>query len=420
MSKKNKRVLSADRTQLRLMPLDLDRMVGEDDPVRSVWAFVERLDLSPFYDRILAVVGRAGRPAIDPQILMALWLFGTIEGIASAREIARLCQTDWRYQWICGGVAPGYHLLSDFRSCSHKEFEQILSQMVAVLLHKEVVTLERVAQDGMKVRASAGAASFRTRSTLEQCQQAATEHLEQLSAEAERDPAAPNRRREAARQRAAREREERVQAALDEMPEAEERKRSNNGKSKTEARTSTTDPQARVMKMADGGFRPALNVHLVTDTKTKVIAAVDVNNHGTDQRMTTELADQIHQRYGTHPREWLEDGGCVTLEAVDALAGNGTQVIAPLRQPRGDTRAQTEPRPSDSPAVAQWRERMGTDQAKDIYRQRAATAELVNAHARRHGLMQFLVRGIEKARSVVLLLAIAHNMRRVFALKAAV
>lgn len=412
----SKRVLTADRTQLRLMPLDLDRMVREDDPVRAVWTFVERVDLSGFYEMILSVEGGPGRPSIDPKILMALWLFGSIEGIGSAREIARLCETDWRYQWICGGVTPGYHVLSDFRSLSEQKFEAILTNMVAVLMHKKVVTLTRVAQDGMKVRASAGAGSYRTRRTLKECQKVARKHLEGLKKEIENDAGAGSRRQEAARIRAASERAERIEQALEELPEIDERKKSNNGKRKTEARSSTTDPDARIMKMADGGFRPALNVHFVTDTRTKVIAAVEVNNESTDQRMTSPLALQLYRRYGMHPSEWLEDGGCVTIAGIDALAENGTNVIAPIRPPRGKERKATDPRPTDSEAVANWRQRMATDYAKAAYKERAATAELANAHARAHGLTRFLVRGINKARSVALLLAITHNMRREWSL----
>lgn len=412
----NKRVLTPNRTQLRLMPLDLDRMVREDDPVRAVWAFVERLDLSAFYDEIRAVESGSGRPAIDPKILMALWLFGTIEGVGSAREIARLCETDWRYQWICGGVTPGYHVLSDFRSLSEKQFDTLLTNTVAVLIEKELVTLDRVAQDGMKVRASAGSGSFRTKKRLEECREIARQHVDELKKELEHDPTAGTRRRDAARLRAASERKQRIDEALAEMPEIEERKKSNNGKKKSAARGSTSDPEARVMKMADGGFRPAMNVHFVTDTNSKVIAAVEVNNHGTDQRMTVPLAEQIDKRFGKNPLEWLEDGGCVTLDGIDALSGRCTDVIAPIRPPRGDERTPTEVRPTDSEAVAQWRMRMSTEYAKTIYKQRGATAELANAHARAHGLTRFLVRGLNKVRSVALLLALAHNMRREWSL----
>lgn len=410
------RLAEADRSQMRVMVMDPDRLVPEDDRVRAVWRFVEGLDLGAFYDQVKAVEGEPGRPPIDPKILMALWIQATLDGIGSAREIARLCEMHARYQWICGGVTPGYHRLSDFRSNSEQEFDELLTDTVAVLMHKGLVDLERVAQDGMKVRASAGAGSFRSGNRLEELRTMAEEQVRYLKEEVEQDGSAGNRRREAARQRAAEDQGQRIREALAELPEIKERKKSNNGKKKSEARSSTTDPSARVMKMPDGGFRPALNVHLVSDTKTKVIAAVEVNNHGTDLRMAVPMAEQVHERHGKNPSQWLEDGGCVTLDGIDKLAARGIDVIAPIREPRSRKKKATDVRTTDSVAVAAWRKRMDTEEAKVIYKQRGATAELVNAHARNHGLLQFLVRGVQKARSVVLLLAITHNMRRSWAL----
>lgn len=410
------RLQQADRRQVRLLPVDLDRLIAEDDRVRNVWDFVERLDLSPFHRLINAVEGEAGRPAIDPKILLALWIQATLDGIGSARELARLCETDLRYQWICGGVVPGYHRLSDFRSNSEEPLDSILTETVTVLTHKGLVNLQRVAQDGMRVRANAGAASFRTEKKLRELRTIAREQVQQLKKELDGDASASVRRREAAKRRGAEDRARRISEALAELPEVKKRKESDNGKKKSEPRSSTTDPDARVMKMADGGFRPALNVHLVTDTETKVIAEVEVNNHGTDQRMAIPLAEQVDWRHHVRPHQWLMDGGCLTLEAIDRLDQRGTQVIAPVRQPRNSDQDPYEPRPSDSPAVADWRRRMATPEIKQLYKQRGATAELANAHARHHGLLQFLVRGFEKARSVVLLLAITHNMRRGWAL----
>lgn len=411
------RLQEADRSQLRLVPTDLNGLVAGDDQVRSVWAFVEGLDLSGFYALVKAVEGEPGRPPIDPKILLALWIQATLDGIGSAREIARLCESHVKYQWICGGVIPGYHRLSDFRSQSEAQLDALLTDSVAVLMDKGLVTLERVAQDGMRVRACAGAGSFRTRKRLGELRKIAKEQVDILKNETDQDGSAANRRRDAAQRRSAEDRARRITEALAELPEIEARKKSNNGKKKTEARSSTTDPHARVMKMADGGFRPALNVHLVSDTKSKLIAAVEVNNRGTDHGMTAPLAEQVHHRHGKNPAEWLQDGGCVTLDGIDALAERGTKVIAPIRPPRGSERRRaTEVRATDSPSVADWRTRMATEYAKTVYRQRGATAELVNAQARGHGLMQFLVCGVNKARAVVLLLAITHNMRRGWAL----
>lgn len=410
------RFLQADRRQLRLLPLDLEQVVATNDPVRAVWAFVEALDLMAFYDEINAVEGAPGRSAIDPKILLALWLQATLDGIGSARELARVAKSDLRYQWIRGGVDVEYHRLSDFRSSAADKLDGLLIDSVARLMKTGLVKLERVAQDGMRVRANAGASSMRSGSRLKELQSIAREQIDRLKEELDSDTGASGRRREASRRRAAEERERLIAEALAELPEVEERKESDNGKRKSEPRVSTTDPHARVMKMPDGGFRPALNVHLVTDTATKLIAVADVNNHGTDQRMTPPLADRLHELYGIRPAEWLEDGGCVTLDAVNHLGAHGTAVIAPVRAPRNDQQDRYAPRPNDSTPVAEWRIRMATEYAQATYRLRGATAELVNAQFRGQGLGQFLVRSIQKARSVVLLHALTHNMRRTWAL----
>jgi transposase len=408
------RVVEQNRAQMRLVPLDLESMLADDHAARAVWAFVERLDLGAFYESILSKEGRAGRPATDPQILLALWIYATVDGVGSARKIERLCEYHLAYQWICGGVKVNHHSLSDFRNESVDLLNDLLTQSVTTLLAQDLVQLKRVAQDGMKVRASAGAASFRTRGKIEKLQQIARQQVETLANEIEADPDAGNKREEAARKRAAEERAERLGRAIEEMAEAERRKRSNNGKKKTEARTSTTDPSARVMKMADGGFRPAYNVHFVSETVSKVIVAVEVDNAGTDKQAMVPLAEQIEQRYDIRPQQWLADGGCTSLSNVNQLAGRGCEVFAPLRQRRSG-RNPTEIRPTDSQAVRQWRLRMDTDEAKAIYKERGATAELVNAQCRGQGLMQFLVRGTQKVLGVALLHAITNNMRRSWA-----
>jgi hypothetical protein len=304
-----------------------------------------------------------------------------------------------------------HHSLSDFRNEATDLLNGLLTQSVTILVWQGLVELRRVAQDGMKVRASAGSSSFRTRAGLHKLQKIARQQVETLAKEIEDDPGAASKREEAAKKKAADDRVERIDRALEEMAEAEQRKRSNNGKKKREARTSTTDPSARVMKMADGGFRPAYNVHLVTDTVSKVIMAVDVDNVGTDKHAMVPLAEQIEQRYGARPEEWLADGGCNSLKNVDEMDERKCKIFAPLKQRRSG-RSPEQIRPTDSEAVKQWRQRMTTDEAKQIYKERGATAELVNAHCRAQGLWQFLVRGRKKVRAVALLHAITNNMRR--------
>ena len=404
-----------NRAQMRLVPMDLESLLAADHQARAVWSFVERLDLGEFYERIRSREGKAGRPATDPQIFLALWIYATLDGVGSAREIERLCQQHLAYQWICGGVKVNHHSLSDFRNEATDQLSDLLTQSVTILVSEGLVEFRRVAQDGMKVRAWAGASSFRTRAGLDKLQKLAREQVERLTKEMEDDPGAASKREESARKKAAEDRAKRIERALSEMAEAERRKRSKNGKKKKEARTSTTDPSARVMKMPDGGFRPAYNVHLVSETVSKVIIAVDVDNLGTDTHAMVPLAEQIENRYEVRPEEWLADGGCNSLNNVDRMEERGCSLFAPLRHRRSG-RNPEEIRPTDSEAVKQWRERMITEEAKTIYKERGATAELVNARCRAQGLWQFLVRGTEKVKAVALLHAITNNMRRGWAL----
>ncbi|MEI7903405.1 MAG: IS1182 family transposase [bacterium] len=404
------RVKAADRHQVVMRTAALDELLPEDHRARVVWDYVERLDLTPLYEPIRAVEGRAGRDVTDPKILMALWLYATLDAVGSARQLDRLCTDHLVYQWICGGVPMNYHTLSDFRT-AHVEFlNDLLTQSVAVLMHEGLVTMERVALDGMRVRANAGSSSFRRRKTLETCQAEAAEQVEALQRELDEAPAGSSKRQQAARGRAARERAERIAQALEELKDVEARRKD---KSK-ESRASTTDPQARVMKMADGGFRPAHNVQYATDTQTQVITGADVVNIGSDCGLMGPMIEEHRDRHGSPPGQMLVDGGYVKKEDIEkAHSGEpATIVYAPAEKPKTETRDPYTPRPDDSEAVAQWRQRMGTPEGKEIYKERASTAECVNAISRNRGMQRFLVRGLRKVKAVVLWFALAHNLMR--------
>jgi len=394
----------------------LDELLSDDHPARLVWEYVEGVDVSGLYGPIRSVKGRAGRRAVDPKILLALWLYATLDGVGSAREVARLCRDHAAYQWICGGVSMNYHTLSDFRVGQTAFLDELLTRSVAGLMHEGLVRLNRVAQDGMRVRANAGASSFRRRATLEICLAEAREQVETLRAEIALDPGGANQRRQAARLRAARERSERIANALAQLPDVEAKKKP---AEKSKARTSTTDPDARVMKMADGGFRPAHNVQFATTTEGQVITGVDVGNLGSDQGQMGPMVEQHKKRYGKSPDEMVVDGGFAKKEDIERVSEpeHGTTVYAPVQKPKSDDRDPHRPRPGDSETIAAWRRRMGTDAAKAIYKERASTAECVNAIARNRGLRHFLVRGLKNVRAVVLLYALAHNLMRAVTLR---
>ena len=409
------RLVLANRTQMELRAVDLESLLPADHPARAVWDFVASLDLSPLYAAVESVEGRAGRPAIDPRIYMSLWLYAIVEGVGSARALERLTRQHDAYRWLCGGVSVNYHSLSDFR-VQHVEFlDRVLTHSVAVLMAQGLVHLKRVSQDGIRVRANAGAASFRRQPTLEHCLKEAQEQIQRLRQELQEEPEATSRRQAAARQRAAEERQRRVAEALAQMPDAASKKPA--GK-KDQARVSTTDAKARVMKMADGGFRPAYNGQFAVDTQTQIIVGIDVSNSGSDQGKLVPMTEQLQERYGLVPLQSLVDGGFAGLQDIETATAMGTQIYAPVAKPKDQKRDPYVALATDSAVIAAWRQRMGTSEAKEIYKQRAAASECVNAIARNRGLQRLLVRGERKARAVLLWFAIAHNMMRSLSLPA--
>jgi transposase len=412
------RVRQPNRQQLQWMPRDLDAALPQDHPARAIWDLLDRLDLSAFYASIRAVLDGPGRPTTDPKVLLALWLLATSEGIGSARKLAQLCDEHDAYRWLCGGVPVNYHMLADFRTAQRGALDDLLTKVIGGLMAAGAVTLERVAQDGMRVRASAGAASFRRRDTLEDCLQAAREQVGRLATR--HDDTDVTARQHAARERAARGRLARVKAALGHLPalqRTKDKQQQRYTKAKratvTAPRVSTTDPDARVMKMPDGGFRPAYNVQFATDGASGVIVGVAVTNAGTDAGQAPPMLEQIAARIGALPGDYLMDGGFATREDITAIEQRGTTVYAPVRLPRNKREAERYvPRYGDPPEVGAWRQRMATEAAKTLYRKRGAIAEWTNAQTRGHGLTQLGVRGLANVTSAALLTAVTHNLLR--------
>jgi transposase len=458
------RLRQAERGQIEWRPFSLDQLVAEEHRVRLVWQFVTGLDLTLLLAAIKAVEGHAGYPSADPRILVALWLYATVKKIGSARELARLCEEHIGFRWLCGGVSMNAKTLADFRVNHGDVLEQLLAHSFTALVQAGVASLDRVAQDGMRVRASAGAASFRRHSTLEECRRDAEQAIAELRAQLEANPGSATRQQAAARQRAVEEREQRVRAALavtaelqaqqqeqarrdaeraareatrqaeqaakraqqDAAGEATPRETLTRETAKVakgnakmaqaepkkpaEPRASTTDAEARTMKIADGGFRPAFAVQFAADTKSGAIAGVSVDNNGSDMGKLAPMSDALAKQYGKRAGQHLADGGFAKLDDIDTLTDKDVAVFVPVPKPRDAGRDRHVPLRNDTPAVGAWRQRMGEDAAKEIYKERAATVELANAQARTHGLTQFVVRGVEKVTAVALWFALAHNM----------
>lgn len=405
------RLRRPDRSQMILTPGSLDTLLAADHPVRLVDAFVARLDLGPLRDAIKSREGTPGHPAVDPAVLVTLWLYATIDGIGSARELARLCELSLPYQWICGGVSVNHHTLSDARLACAAWLDATLTTSLAALLSAGAITLDTVAQDGLRVRASAGAGSFRRRPTLERHLAEAEARVAALRAELGEDAGASRRRGEAARVRAAAERLARLKAAVAALPAAEKRAMRNKKKAE-QARVSSTDHEAAVMKMPDGGFRPAYNTQLAAETEHGLIVGLDVTSTGADQPSLEPMLRQVQARTGRKPANWLADGGFFNRDTATALQADGVTLFCPPHQPKG-VRPPGEAMATDTPAVAALRARMAGEAGQAVYRQRARWIEWVNAGYRQRDWRQVPVRGLAKVRTCVGWQALSHNMTRI-------
>src|SRR5258705_1009169 len=265
----------------------LDDLLPPEHEARVVWSVVDSLDLSAFHAAVRAVTGGPGRDATGPRVLVALWLYATVDGVGSARELDRLCRACDPYRWIAGGVSLNYHTLADFRVGHAASLDDLFTRVVASLVDRGLVTVSRISQDGTRVRACAGASSFRRQGRLNEVLEEARRHVAELGALLD-DPgrsAGLSARQQAARERAARERQARVEAAIAALPDLEARQaklaKKVSAKDKRagrlrEPRASTTDDQARVMKMPHGGFRPAVHVQLAVETRSPAVRGVAV------------------------------------------------------------------------------------------------------------------------------------------------
>lgn len=404
------------RDQVEFSWASLDQRLDPDSQARAVWDLVARLDLDAWLKDIKAVEGHGGRDANDPRLLVALWVFATLRAVGSARELARLCEHHLAYQWLCGGVSVNYHTLADFRSQGGEKWDTLLTQIVAALMAEDLVTMDRVAQDGMRVRADAGKSSFRTGERLEERLKEAEAQVETLKQLAETDSEELSNRQRGARERAARERQERLSEAARQCEELRQKKeeRDRGRKEKTaSARASTTDPDARNMKFSDGGYRPGFNVQFATDTATGIVVGVDVTNAGTDSEQMPPMLDQLETRYGVVPEEMVVDGGFASLDAIDATEARECKVYAPIKDEEKQQKKGQDPfarKPHDTDKTAAWRARMGTELGRTIYKLRAQTAEWVNALCRNRGFQDMPVRSTKKCRIVATLYAITHNL----------
>jgi transposase len=394
------RVVEPERRQATIrfeMPED---SLPIEHPARVLWQVLGSLPLDGFVAQARAVEGHAGRPTYSPRMLLCLWLYAISQGVGSAREIARLLETDAAYRWIAGDRSVSHHVLSRFRVGRGEALDQLMTDVLGTLMHQGLLDLSIVAQDGTRVRASASAPSFRSEASLEQCLEQARLHLRAVLAQAD-DPEL-SARQNAAREAAARDWQHRIEQAITTVQTLRP-----SGKSK--ARASITDPEARIMKMGDGGFRPAYNLQLSVAGSPmggpRTIVGLRAHNVGSDMSSVSPMLDEVERRTGTLPQKLLADANHVTLADIEDAAERGVRFVAPVPERMAQSHT------SHAPVVEAWIADMATDDAKAQFRARASLCELANAHFKgRFGLDRVLVRGAEKVTCVGLLAAIAFNL----------
>jgi transposase len=396
------RTREPERNQVAIRFEAPEDVLPADHRARVLWHLLGQLDLSPLLVEAKAIEGRQGRDVLSVRMMLTLWLYAISEGIGSGREIERRLKTDPAFQWIVGDQSVGRTKLNEFRVSHRVALDKIFTDVLAVLLHKRLLSLDLVAQDGTRVRASASAPSFRRAESLQACREQAQLHLRAVLAE---DDDEADLRARKVREAKAREHAARVEAAIAAVKELD------NGRRGSEPRASTTDPEARVMKMPDGGFRPAFNVQLATagspEGGPRTIVGARVTNVGSDMGSVKPMLDDIAQRTGRLPETLLADANHASFEDIKDAAARGVEALVSVPKRSKNAKAQAE----RAPEIEAWLKRMETDEAKEKFRARASLCELTNAHAKsRFALSTLLVRGIEKVTCVVLLTALVSNL----------
>lgn len=420
------RVVGADRGQLRWDMVDLDSQLASDHRARVVWSFVESLDLSEFYASVKAREGGAGQAATDPKVLLGLWLYATLDGVGSARAIDRLSQEHTAYRWLRGGAPVNHNLLSEFRRNHGDKLDKVLTRSLTVLMDAGLVTLDEVAIDGTKLRAAAGPGSLSGRTRLEKIEAAVEERIAALKTELDGDAAAGEKRRRKRAHDAAAEQARRIAAAkarLEELEKEKQQRARTHAKEEAEKRpprVSTTDPQARSMRLATGASCPAWNLQVAA--ANGFVIAVEPTDRRNDTGLAQGLIEQIVGRCGRAPDRLLADTRSVIQADIKDFAEShpGMVIFSPpppdKEGAKPDTlRKRLQKRAREIEPLKAWRARMATDEARDIYRRRKHI-ERVHALMKNRGLGRLLVRGIEKVRSVAIIHALAHNLWHAFRL----
>jgi transposase len=463
-----------------LRSVDVEKLVEEGHPVRAIWELVDGADLEFFYETIEAVEGEAGRSAWDLRVLISLWIYAYSRAVSSGREISRRCEYDPAYQWLTGLEVINHHTLSDFRVQHEPALEGLFVQVLGVLSDEGLITLERVMHDGVKVEAGASDKSFRRQETLERHLELAGQQVKEMKEMGEAGSPEVSERMVKARERAVREKKERLESALRELKHMQAVQ--SDPEKREKARASTTDPEARIMQQPGGGFAPSYNVQISSDAKADLIVGVGVSQAANDTGELEPALERIEANLGEGPQQVVVDSGFINQGTIMALEAQGIDLIGPMPDHTSQTVAALEKRgvapeffpqafrydaerncyvcpagrdlafegqeksegsaryryrakladcqscPSkgqccpegqrrslvrteEPPEVSRHREKMASESAREIYKQRSQIAEFPNAWIKeKFGLRQFRLRGLIKVRIEALWACLAYNI----------
>jgi len=410
------------RNQMEMQINCIDTLLPADHKARDVWEFVNSMDCGPCFALLKTFSGSDGRPATSPQVLLALWIYSIMDGNISARKLATLCVEHNAYKWIAGGVPINRTTLAEFRTLNPLLFEDLLTNTLAVMLKAGLINDTDFSQDGTKIKANAGFNSYRREETLEITKQYLKKYIAQLTLNHE---SSYDKFKQTREKRIAQERLERVEEALKILENERDLKKENGTRNREppsdddlkEVRVSKTDPTARKMKMGDNGFRLAYNVQLATGMQSRVVFGVDVVttlDPGTSPKMMAKVHSRL-RKLGMHPpKNWIGDSAYSSKRDVETAAEifPYCQYYAPPKVRKGiDPKKHLK---KDSEAVKRWRDLIGKEEVEELYKLRCSTAEFSNAQMKQRGWREFLVRGLEKVTSSVLLNAITQNIGRFF------
>ena len=431
-----------NRQQMSWRAVDVEHLISADHPARAMWTLVGRLNLSAFYQAIESSTEEGGRPAIDPQLLISLWVYAYSQGIGSAREVARRCAYDPAFQWLTGWEEVNYHTLADFRVEKQQELDELFTQVLAALSQEGLITLEQVMQDGTKIKAQASSRSYCQEETIREHLERARRRVAEMG-DPRNEESSPKAKQ--AQVRARRQQQERLESALEELQKWQARK--SGEKAKKQTRVSTSDPQARAMHQPDGGLALSYNAQISTDAAQGLIVGVAVTQEPNDSGQLLPAVDRLEQRLEKKPQQMVADSGYTTRENIEKMAGREIDFLGTMRYenvPRGanlpnrfppsafpylpeknhacprkpaccpdnQKRGRSVAHPEESPVVIAFRKKMASEEARKQYRRRGRIVEFCHAWIKsKLGLRQFHVRGLKKVQMEMLWACLTYNLQ---------